>query len=216
LNYKYLLSINIIEFDSKISKKGVVMLKKLLALFMAIGLISGLYAGDVPTSKKKIIPQGKYLTPQEAYDMMQKEGDKVLFIDVRTPEELYFVGYPTVIDKNIPIAYIDYSKFKKNKKGEVVKFASYKNKEFMPQLEAALKKKGLDKNSPIIVICRSGSRAAKAAKMMDKAGYKNVYNLDQGFEGDKDKNKHRTVNGWKNANLPYTYKVNEKVFILHK
>jgi len=195
------------------------MTKKLMSLLMVFGLmsafVSGLYAGDAPTSKKKITPQGKYLTPQEAYDMKTKEGDKVLFVDVRTPEELYFVGYPTVVDKNIPFAYVDYSKFKKNKKGEVVKFASHLNKEFVPQIEAALKEKGLGKEAPIILMCRSGSRAAKAAKILDKAGYKNVYNLDQGFEGDKDKQKHRTVNGWKNAGLPYTYKVNPAIFILH-
>ena len=196
------------------------MMKKLLSIVMILGLIgsltTGLFAGDVPTNKKKIIPQGKYLTPQEAYDMMQKDGAKVLFVDVRTPEELYFVGYPTVVDKNIPLAYIDYSKFKKNKKGEVVKFASKKNEKFMSELEDALKEKNLDKNAAIILMCRSGHRAAKAAKMLDKAGYKNVYNLDQGFEGDKDKEKHRTVNGWKNAKLPYTNRVNEKVFILVK
>jgi len=195
------------------------MFKKFLSTFMIAGVVSsfatGLYAGDAPTNKKKLTPQGKYLTPKEAYEMKTKEGDKVLFVDVRTPEELYFVGYPTVVDKNIPLAYIDYSKFKKNKKGEVVKFASKKNEKFMEQFEATVKEKNLDKNAPIIVMCRSGKRAAKAAKMLDKAGYKNVYNLDQGFEGDKDKNKHRTVNGWKNANLPYTYKVNDKVFILH-
>jgi rhodanese-related sulfurtransferase len=195
------------------------MTKKLMSLLMVFGLMSafvtGLYAGDAPTNKKKLTPQGKYLTPQEAYDMMQKEGDKVLFVDVRTPEELYFVGYPTVVDKNVPLAYVDYSKFKKNKKGKVVKFASKMNDKFVPEVEAALKEKGLDKNAPIILMCRSGHRAAKAAKILDKAGYKNVYNLDQGFEGDKDKQKHRTVNGWKNAGLPYTYAVNPKVFILH-
>ena len=195
------------------------MLKKTLSALLVAGVMSSftgmLYAGDAPTNKKKIIPQGKYLTPKEAYDMKTKEGDKVLFIDVRTPEELYFVGYPTVVDKNIPLAYIDYSKFKKNKEGKVVKFASKKNDKFMEEFEATLKEKKLDKTAPVIVMCRSGHRAAKVAKMLDKAGYKNVYNLDQGFEGDKDKDKHRTVNGWKNANLPYTYKVNEKVFILH-
>ncbi len=191
------------------------MLKKILSLVMVLGLLSGLYAGEAPKNKKKLTPQGKYLTPKEAYDMKTKEGDKVLFIDVRTPEELYFVGYPTVVDKNIPLVYVDYSKFKKNKKGKVVKFASKKNEKFLAEVEAALKEKNLDKNAPIILMCRSGHRAAKAAKILDKAGYKNVYNLDQGFEGDKDKNKHRTVNGWKNAGLPYTYKVNEKVFILH-
>jgi rhodanese-related sulfurtransferase len=196
------------------------MTKKLLSILSIFLLLTvfvgGVSAGEVPANKKKHTPQGKYLTPQEAYDMMQKEGDKVLFVDVRTPEELYFVGYPTVVDKNIPLAYVDFTKFKKNKKGKVVKFASHMNKKFVPELEAALKEKGLDKNAPIILMCRSGHRAAAAARILDKAGYKNVYNLDQGFEGDKDKQKHRTVNGWKNAGLPYTTKVNPKVFILER
>ena len=195
------------------------MTKKLISLMMLFGLmsafVSGLYAGDAPANKKKLTPQGKYLTPEEAYTMKQKRGDKVLFVDVRTPEELYFVGYPTVVDKNIPLVYVDYGAFKKNKQGKVVKFASRKNDKFMTELESALKEKGLGKNAPIILMCRSGHRAAKAARILDKAGYKNVYNLDQGFEGDKDKQKHRTVNGWKNAGLPYTYKVNPAVFILH-
>jgi len=200
------------------------MTKKLMSLLMVFGLMSafvtGLYAGEAPANKKKLIPQGKYLTPQEAYDMKMKEGDKVLFVDVRTPEELYFVGYPTVVDKNIPLVYVDYTKTKEkvNKKTgkKTVKFASVPNKKFMAELEEALKAKGLTKDSPIILMCRSGHRAAKAAKMLDKAGYKNVYNLDQGFEGDKDKQKHRTVNGWKNAGLPYTYKFNPAVFILER
>ena len=200
------------------------MTKKLMSLLtifvMTAAFVSGVSAGDAPTNKKKLIPQGKYLTPQEAYDKMQKEGDKVLFVDVRTPEELYFVGYPTVVDKNIPLAYVDYTKTKEkvNKKTgkKTVKFASVANKKFLEELEAALKEKGLSKDSEIILMCRSGHRAAKAAKILDKAGYKNVYNLDQGFEGDKDKQKHRTVNGWKNAGLPYTYKFNPKVFILER
>jgi rhodanese-related sulfurtransferase len=193
------------------------MFKKFLFSILVISLFAGnIFAGETPQNKKKIIPQGKYLTPKEAYDMKTKEGNKVLFIDVRTPEELYFVGYPTVVDKNIPLVYVDYSKFKKNKKGKVVKFASKKNKKFLEEFEATLKEKNLDKNTPIILMCRSGHRAAKAAKILDKAGYKNVYNLDQGFEGDKDKNGYRSVNGWKNANLPYTYKVNKDVFILKK
>jgi rhodanese-related sulfurtransferase len=152
------------------------------------------------------------LTPKEAYDMKKREGSKLLFVDVRTPEELYFVGYPTVVDKNIPLIYVDYSKFKKNKKGKVVKFASKKNDKFVAQFEKIMKERGLNKSSPVILLCRSGKRSAKAAKILDKVGYKNVYSLDQGFEGDKDKNRYRTVNGWKNAKLPYTYRVNEEVF----
>ena len=43
------------------------------------------------------------------------------------------------------------------------------------------------------------------------AGYKNVYNIIDGFEGGKSKKtKHRTVNGWKNAGNPWGYKLMKK------
>jgi len=105
---------------------------------------------------------------------------------------------------------VNYSKL--HKKGK--KFASKKNKKLVEQVEAALKEKGLSKEDKIIFICRSGDRSATAAKIMDKAGYKNVYTIVTGTEGDKDKEtKKRTVNGWKNAGLPWTYKFKKDLFI---
>ena len=181
-----------------------------------VGLFSTtLNAADVPAKKKKQTPQGLYLTAQEAYDMVKANPDKVLFIDVRTPEELYMVGYTDMIDKNIPIAYVDYTKIKE-KKGKA-KFASTINKKFKDQVEAALKAKGLTKDDKIIFMCRSGSRSTKSAKVMDKAGYKNVYTVVDAFEGDKDKTTHkRTVNGWKNAGLPWGYKFHKEKFTLER
>ena len=35
----------------------------------------------------------------------------------------------------------------------------------------------LDKNTPIIVYCKSGARSGEAAKMLLEMGYKNIYNL---------------------------------------
>ena len=191
------------------------MLKRLLTSIAAVMIVSvGAFASEAPKNPKKLTPQGKYLSPKEALDMKKKEGNKVLFIDVRTPEELYFVGYPTVIDKNIPLILIDYGRFKRNKNGKTLKYADRPNKKFLADFKDTLKERGLGKDAPVILMCRSGHRAAKAAKILNNAGYKNVYNLDQGFEGDKDAQKHRTVNGWKNAGLPYTYKVDEKIFTL--
>ena len=67
-------------------------------------------------------------------------------------------------------------------------------------------------------MCRSGSRSAKAANLLYQAGYKNVYSVIEGFEGDKSKiaetKGQRVVNGWKNAGLPWTYKHEEdKMFL---
>jgi rhodanese-related sulfurtransferase len=67
-------------------------------------------------------------------------------------------------------------------------------------------------------MCRSGDRSAGAANLMIKAGYKNVYSIADGFEGDIAKDGahkgERAVNGWKNAGLPWTYKMNKKVMYL--
>jgi rhodanese-related sulfurtransferase len=192
------------------------MVKKLLSAMIILGLVglfsTTLNAADVPAKKKKQTPQGLYLTPKEAHDMKTANPAKVLFVDVRTPEELYFVGYAVDVDKNIPLAYVDYSRL--NKKGK--KFASAKNKNLIAQLDAAMKAKGLTKEDPAIFICRSGDRSATAATMANKAGYKKAYTITTGTEGDKSAEKKRTVNGWKNDGLPWTYKFNKDLFQYEK
>ena len=45
-------------------------------------------------------------------------------------------------------------------------------------------------NKPIFIYCASGKRSAKAAKILRGKGYKNVYELDGGF------------NAWKESGLP--------------
>ena len=50
-----------------------------------------------------------------------------------------------------------------------------------------------------------------AANLLTEAGYKNVYGVVDGFEGDKVKDPdsqfdgQRKKNGWRNAGLPWTY-----------
>ena len=42
--------------------------------------------------------------------------------------------------------------------------------------------KGLDPARPAYLYCRSGNRSGKAAKMLLDLGFKNVYNLDGGYD----------------------------------
>jgi rhodanese-related sulfurtransferase len=62
------------------------------------------------------------------------------------------------------------------------------------------------------LICRSGSRSAKAANLLAQAGYSQVYTTD-GFEGDAAKEGphkgERAVNGWKNVGLPWSYRLDK-------
>lgn len=51
------------------------------------------------------------LTPQQTYDMVQEQGDQLLFVDVRDPVEIMFIGFTDVVDKNIPFKLADRSDF---------------------------------------------------------------------------------------------------------
>ncbi len=54
-------------------------------------------------------------------------------------------------------------------------------------------------------LCRSGVRSHAAADAATRAGWKEAYNILEGFEGDKDGEQHRgVVGGWRKAGLPWT------------
>ncbi|MES9980053.1 MAG: rhodanese-like domain-containing protein, partial [Candidatus Thiodiazotropha sp. 6PLUC5] len=93
------------------------------------------------------------------------------------------------------------------------------NSGFLLSMEELINAKGASKETKIIVLCRSGSRSAKAANLLAKSGYKNVFSVVDGFEGDKAKScelkGQRVVNGWKNSGLPWSYKLDkDKMFNL--
>ncbi len=157
-------------------------------------------ADKVPEKKRTTL--GLYLGVKEAYDMTQKE--KVLFVDVRTREEVNFLGMPTTADANIPYMEID-PMYTWNDKSQSFKLLP--NSEFETLVASRIEAKGLNKNSPIILMCRSGDRSALAANLLAKAGYTKVYSVVDGFEGDMSKEGLRNVNGWKNSGLPWSYQL---------
>ena len=149
-----------------------------------------------------------YLTATEANAMVSKKAKDTLFLDIRTRAEVNFLGMPSNADANIPYFTPDsWENFDTKKK--IFKLAP--NSNFLTAVEERLKEKGLDKNSPVVLMCRSGSRSAKAANLMKKAGYSKVYTVVDGYEGDKSKSGptkgQRAVNGWKNSDLPWSYKL---------
>jgi len=191
---------------------------KYLPILLA-GLIafSAAFASEKPKDPKKQTSWNLYVDSKEAYAMKQKEGDKVLFVDVRDPIEIMFTGFTDMVDVNIPFKLSNPSKW--NKKKPV--FAMEVNPDFEPMLEKALKERGLDKTAPIILMCRSGgTRGAPSAKMLEGKGYKNVYVVTDGFEGGTikkgEKKNWRLKNGWKNAGLPWSYKLNKDKMFFRK
>ena len=157
-----------------------------------------------------------YLLPKEVFDLKTNEADQTLLVDIRTPSELQFVGYTPLIDGNVPYITYDYSDWDPKNKEYKREF----NSGFVGQIENLLRKTGIPggKQARIILMCRSGDRSAKAVDLMMKSGYTNVWSAVEGFEGDKSKDGptkgQRTLNGWKNSNLPWTYELDKtKAFL---
>ena len=191
-------------------KKLVGSLVSLIVLFAATNLFASVDPESIPENQRT--PYGLYLTPQEAYDMKNASPDSVIFIDIRTRAELQYVGIAETIDANIP-AYDfpedDFYDWRGNDNSPHGSFRTVINRFFVPSVEKLLQQRGLDKSTPIILMCQSGGRVPIAARELHKAGFETVYTQVEGFEGikakDGDQKGKRVVNGWKNANLPWSY-----------
>jgi len=152
------------------------------------------------------LPEGKqtslglYVTAKEAYAKWQAAPEKIKILDVRTPEEYIFVGHPTMAWK-IPVAI------------QIYEWDAEKNEFPMQPLPdfVARVKEVAKPGDTIMAMCRSGGRSAIAVNMLAKAGFKNVWNIVDGFEGDRVEDAESVFqgmpmrNGWKNSGCPWTY-----------
>jgi rhodanese-related sulfurtransferase len=165
--------------------------------------------GNLPEAKKSKL--GLYLTPQQAYDMKKTDPKGVAFFDVRTRAEAMYVGWPGDADALVP--FVEHPELMTDWDDKRFMYKLEPNQDFVPELERRLKEMGLGKAATIILICRSGDRSSKAQDRLQAAGYSKVYGIAEGFEGDTAKggprDGQRAVNGWKNANLPWTYKLDK-------
>ncbi len=154
----------------------------------------------VPKSKQTTL--GLYLTASEAYAKWKAAPEQVIVIDVRTPEEYVFVGHPEMA-WNIPVRLNVHEV-----NGEDCKLTMKPNDNFVRHVTRIA-----DPSDTILLICRSGGRSAAATNLLAEEGFKHVYNIIDGFEGDRIDdpesvfNGKRMKNGWRNAGLPWTYDV---------
>jgi len=161
-------------------------------------------ASDIP--KKKISQAGLYVTSAEAVDFLHDET--VVFLDIRSRAEVSFLGLPTRVNVHIPYMVLPEFPIFDEKKG------TYKlqlNPDFLADFENYVMENDLSRDTRFLLMCRSGSRSARAASLLYKRGFPNVYSLLDGYEGDKAKNGpskgKRTVNGWRNVGLDWSYKI---------
>ncbi|MFB3101035.1 MAG: rhodanese-like domain-containing protein [Gammaproteobacteria bacterium] len=183
-----------------------------MMLFFYCMCASSVFAVD-----KNDIPEYKqtradlYITSSEAFDEIQSVGNEILFLDVRTRSEIAVVGMPTVADANVPYMFMDEPMTWNDDWGN---FKMTKNQNFLNAVKQRLEEKGLSQNDKVFLMCRSGGRSASAADLLGEAGFTNVYSVVDGYEGDKAKSGKRTLNGWKNSDLPWSYKLDKKKMYL--
>ncbi|HHI70184.1 MAG TPA: sulfurtransferase [Rhodobacteraceae bacterium] len=175
-----------------------------VSVFLTFPAVS--FAGELPAKKQTQL--GLYVTAVEAAEMLKDPA--VTLIDVRSRAEVAFVGIPKRANVNIPFKIMPGFAEYNPEKGT---YALVENPDFTSVFQAYAQENGITKDSKVILICRSGSRSARAANMLADLGYRNVYSVIDGFEGDKASagmmKGQRVVNGWKNAGLAWGYKLTE-------
>lgn len=134
----------------------------------------------------------QYLLSVDAHRLVDAERGRVLFLDVRTEQEVEN-GTPVSIDGNVPFVR-SAAPAEAGGRPKVVP-----NLDFVASVEAKLAAKSLTKADPVILICRTGNRSARAVDALAAAGFSRVYNVVDGFEGD------RAGTGWRLSRLPWFY-----------
>ncbi len=177
-----------------------------LVLVLALSSALAVESAQVPDDKRSAT--GLHLTAVEAAAMKRADPAKVLFIDVRSRAEAMLLGMPTLADHLVPLLDFSAPWEWSADQGEYLQQA---NPRFVQDVEQRLTKAGLTKNDPVILLCRSGTRSNSAAGLLSLYGFKKAYTVIDGYEGDLATSGpqagQRSVNGWKNAQLPWTYQL---------
>jgi rhodanese-related sulfurtransferase len=153
---------------------------------------------EVPDRKRTDLDL--YVTAGDAYGMWVADPDRVHLVDVRTPEEYLFVGHPAMAS-NVPLLFIEYV-WDVEKDEPAVR----PNPTFVSAVSSRV-----ESGDTLVVMCRSGGRSALAVNALAQAGFEHVFNVIDGFEGDKVDDPtsayhgKRMKNGWKNSGAPWTY-----------
>ncbi len=134
-------------------------------------------------------PEVKDIRPDEAMELLRQDPRAAL-IDVRTTMEYQYVGHPLGA---LHIPWMEAPEWKVDP-------------EFANKVRVILGKRCEEpaEQTPILTICRSGKRSRAAAEELARHGFLHLFNIAEGFEGERDANKHRsTINGWRYRGLPW-------------
>jgi rhodanese-related sulfurtransferase len=129
------------------------------------------------------------VAPKQTWDAVAGNPEAHL-VDVRTDAEWAFVGVPDLNPVGKQTLLIPWQVYP----------TMQRNGAFVDHLRQA----GLTPDHHIYFICRSGVRSMAAAEVAEAAGFPNVYNVADGFEGPPDHQGHRGATaGWKADGLPW-------------
>jgi rhodanese-related sulfurtransferase len=129
------------------------------------------------------------VAPTQTWEALQANENAQL-VDVRTDVEWNFIGLPDLSAAG--------------KEPILIPWQVYPAMQRNPSFEDSLRAAGLTPDQPVYFICRTGGRSMAAAQAAEAAGFPNVFNVADGFEGPPDATGHRgTTAGWKAADLPW-------------
>jgi rhodanese-related sulfurtransferase len=129
------------------------------------------------------------VTPAATWEALAQDPAAAL-IDVRTDAEWNFVGVPDLAEAGKQVVLIPWQ--------------VYPSMQVNGAFAEHLRKAGLNPESKLYFICRSGVRSLAAGQAAQAAGFPLAYNVAGGFEGPVDAEGHRgQVAGWKADGLPW-------------
>jgi rhodanese-related sulfurtransferase len=129
------------------------------------------------------------VTPAATWEALTQDPAAAL-IDVRTDAEWNFVGVPDLAEAGKQVVLIPWQ--------------VYPSMQVNGAFAEHLRKAGLNPESKLYFICRSGVRSLAAGQAAQAAGFPLAYNVAGGFEGPVDAEGHRgQVAGWKADGLPW-------------
>ena len=127
------------------------------------------------------LPYAGAVTPLEAWTLVSQRRARL--VDVRTPAEFKFVG---AVPDSVNVEW---------RGADVLPSAM-----FVSTLHQIARKP-----EPVLLLCRSGVRSHSAARAAAAAGFTRVYNVLEGFEGQRSHSGHRgEIDGWRRHGLPWT------------
>lgn len=139
------------------------MKKKLFAVLVVFTAVLAIGVGSAAAFEN--------VTAQEAYDMVN--SGQATLIDVRTLEEVVWVGSPALVAGGNPIAVVIPWQTKTiDNQGNV-------DTTLNPDFDALVEQEFGDKDQVLITMCRSGKRSTAAALWLEvELSFTNVYELD--------------------------------------